>query len=142
MLFFLQESLKSEDEISPESVSEVLDLYPNTTEAEIHTADDDEVIKDDSLSQEIEETSEALKKLLNTPTKGFSQLVFNEQSQHDIHSVIKMSSIDDASDDNEDDIPSLSPIKSKTNESHNYTLSEIPSKLKLGIINLINYLID
>ena len=72
---------------------------------------------------EIEETSAALKKLLTTPTKGFSQLVFNESVPQD--EVIKIGNED------EELMPNLSPIKfyhkdQRRFESLDHSLSDDP----------------
>ena len=70
---------------------------------------------------EIEETSAALKKLLTTPTKGFSQLVFNASVPQD-----DLTRIED-----EELMPNLSPIKfyhkdQKRFESLDHSLSDDP----------------
>ena len=68
----------------------------------------------------MEETSAALKKLLTTPTKGFSQLVFNESVPH------KQEDFED-----EELMPNLSPIKfyhkdQSRFESLDHSLSDDP----------------
>ena len=95
---------------------------------------------DDEESQgaqgEIEETSAALKKLLTTPTKGFSQLVFNESVPQD--EVIKIGNED------EELMPNLSPIKfyhkdQRRFESLDHSLSDDPGiqdKCNVDRINL------
>ena len=76
---------------------------------------------------EIEETSTALKKLLTTPTKGFSQLVFNESiSQSEVNN--KQAYV---GDEDEELMPNLSPIKfyqkdQRRFESLDHTLSDDP----------------
>ena len=70
---------------------------------------------------EIDESSAALKKLLTTPTKGFSQLVFNESVPQD-----ELTRIGD-----EELMPNLSPIKfyhkdQKRFESLDHSLSDDP----------------
>ena len=81
---------------------------------------------------DIEETTAALKRLLNTPTKGFSQLVFNDSVPVNLTTELEnLSSMDD-----NDYLPSLSPIKHVTNpleefEKQNLTLSDIPGQIKL-----------
>ena len=81
---------------------------------------------------DIEETTAALKRLLNTPTKGFSQLVFNDSVPANLTTDLEnLSSMED-----NDYLPSLSPIKHVTNpleefEKQNLTLSDIPGQIKL-----------
>ena len=91
---------------------------------------------DNSYSEEIEETSAALKKLLDTPTKGFSQLVFNvtnkasgsgdnakavpEEDQEIVRQVVQKTRdvrLSEEQDDSDADIPNLSPIKLFDNQN-------------------------
>jgi len=107
-----QDSSKLCDATS-DSLSIVLERYPTTnsdSEAEVNKSDSPEdigkVVNADIgkvLEEDIEKTTGALFKLLNTPTKGFSQIVFNDSVNHNknIHS-------ESISED--EDLPSLSPI--------------------------------
>ena len=96
-------------------------------------------------SEEIEETSAALKKLLDTPTKGFSQLVFNVTNKASgsgdntnavvpgeddeiVSQVAQMPRdvrLSEEQDDSDADIPNLSPIKLFDN--HNIVTADVHS---------------
>jgi len=89
-------------------------------------------INNNLFSDEIEETSAVIKKLLDTPTKSFSKLVFNVTSKASGDNDISVpsddiisSQVDDVNskqveiseeqDDIDEDIPNLSPIKFLSN---------------------------
>jgi len=92
-------------------------------------------VNDNSYCEEIEETSAALKKLLDTPTKGFSQLVFNVTNKasgdnnntvpYDTEEILisqveaktRHVKLSEELDDLDDEIPNLSPIKLFNNQS-------------------------
>ena len=87
---------------------------------------DDEEEESPSAQGEMEETSSAIKKLLTTPTKGFSQLVFNESVPRS-----EVNKDEYAGDEDEELMPNLSPIKfyqkdQKRFESLEYSLSDDP----------------
>ena len=80
----------------------------------------------DTQSHHGEERSETLKKLLTTPTKGFSQLVFNASVPQS-----ELKQLEDIHLEDEDLLPDLTPIKfyhqdQKIFESLDLTLSHVP----------------
>ena len=135
-------------QMSPDSVEKVLQEIESSggkvarVEAG-HDTEEEEVAEEDQGREspveddledvgDIEETTAALKRLLNTPTKGFSQLVFNDSVPVNLTTELEnLSSMED-----NDYLPSLSPIKHVTNpleefEKQNLTLSDIPGQIKL-----------
>ena len=91
--------------------------------------EEDEKENTTSYIEEIEETSAALKKLLDTPTRGFSQLVFNVTNKPSGDNIVPDEIIScqlehktrhvNLSEDHEDfdEIPNLSPIKLLKNQN-------------------------
>ena len=133
-------------QLSPDSVEKVLQEIESSSEklARVeagHDTVEEEGAAEDGQGREspvkdgledvgdIEETTAALKRLLNTPTKGFSQLVFNDSVPVNLTTDLEnLSSMED-----NDYLPSLSPIKHVTNpleefEKQNLTLSDIPGQ--------------
>ena len=135
-------------QLSPDSVEKVLQEIESSNEklARVEAGHDtvEEEVAEENQGREspgeddledvgdIEETTAALKRLLNTPTKGFSQLVFNDSVPVNLNTELEnLSSMED-----NDYLPSLSPIKHVTNpleefEKQNLTLSDIPGQIKL-----------
>ena len=90
----------------------------------------------DTLSEDIEETSAVIKKLLDTPTKSFSKLVFNltnkasvpSGSDEIISSLVEVDTnqveLSEEQDENDEYVPNLSPIKFLSNpgiaEAHSH----------------------
>ena len=136
-------------QLSPDSVEKVLQEIESSNEKlgrveAGHDTEEEEGVAGEGQGREspveddledvgdIEETTAALKRLLNTPTKGFSQLVFNDSVPVNLTTELEnLSSMED-----NDYLPSLSPIKHVTNpleefEKQNLTLSDIPGQIKL-----------
>merc|ERR1712012_131771 len=95
------------DEFNETSVLARVELFTKHEDIEESVSDE---IQEEADDDDNDDESEALKKLLNTPTKAFSQIVFSEsvsfsnnQQQSDNHS--------------DDDLPNLSPIKPVSSES-------------------------
>ena len=104
-------SLDWEEFHEQESVLARVELFTDHVTEEVS-----EDVAEEKHDDVIEETTAALHRLLDTPTKGFSQLVFNESVASSKH----VKSLPQQENISEDELPDLSPIKHHQQSLHQH----------------------